>query len=108
MYSKIHTTEKKKLTKGDLLQREQLMHRSWCNKNDIKIYMVPIGQVLCNIVVDDKGKIYRDPEHYRQDNKLQRKRRKKGEPKPKIVSERIAELYTTKYFEYNEKKEDNS
>ena len=99
---------KKKLSKGDLLQKQQHAHMSWCLKNDIKIYMVPIGQVLCNIVVDDKGKIFRDPNDFRMDNKLHRRRRKKGEPKPKTVSERIAELYTIKYLEYNEKKEDNS
>ena len=80
---------------------DRLVHQSWCLRNDIKIYYKPTSMVSGVIVVDDKGKKSSSVDTYRMDNKPYRGKKFHK----RLWSEDIMRMYTTKYLEYNVKKE---
>jgi len=69
---------------------------SWCLKNDIRIYFQPLDYSTGYIVINDKGKIYKTNEIYKQPTKKYKLKQK--DKKYWVV---IMDLYTSKYLEYN-------
>jgi len=79
-------------------ENDRFAHMSWCLKHDIKIYYLPITMSKGHIVIEDKGKKFTSVEEYRSDNKPWRGKLMHKD----IWAERVFELYTIKYLEYNE------
>lgn len=82
-----------------------LKHMSWCIKNDITIVYQPDNKTNGRVIINDKGEEFVGEEVYKGDNTLYRRKKVKGEKPQQTYSERIYELYTIKYNEYNGKKE---
>lgn len=75
--------------------REAMKHKSWCFKNDILIYAVPMDYKSCKICIEIDGKPMLGEHYYKSDtSKL-----KKGEDDWNVI---INKLYTQKYLERNE------
>lgn len=88
---------------------ERVHHQIWCLKNEIRVYVVPINRIYCNVVTEIKGiEYYDNPTEYKLDNKPIRRRRKKGEPPHQCYSDVIMETYTNLYNKYYVQKEDDS
>jgi len=72
--------------------REQMMHQSWCFKNNIFIYFENYTWIEGCIIINDKGKITRGEKTYYQ-NKLK--------PKDEKYWDVIWNLYTEYYLMNN-------